>query len=537
MTIYNDKLVQQFLTASADKIRRTKEEIHTYQQLGWHHDYKAFLLGDQLITADDEIKIVKGHWLRSHDTSVFETSGTRDLWVDGINELYNRPHAEPHQLIIGNAFGSILSPLLRYNEWHGIPVALTSNDSGYGKSTVAKLAHSIYCQQKSRSMSVIEDATVKAILPRVSVMNNLPLLLDEVTKFLKDPVHMSDTLYALSNGGPRDGCNSDGTLRGVPPGWCGCCVMTGNRGVLHQLTESKINPEATQMRVFEIDLDGYPRIATMTRGSDEYRALNSKHQLITQHLLENSYGVVGREWVRWVMKHRAEVEEKLRSTSLKLRGLMASGDHGDATKERYYYHWATCTLVGLYFAKKLGLVDFNVTQLTHWIVKHVARLRNAVSEYRDTAEDHFAAMMSTMVGRLIVTKTFETLDMRHGQGELSILPVNRSPVSGRMVLGTDKERSKLYITTKAVAQWCQEAGVSYTAFRRDALKEGIIRLGTPKVNRETGTVKVSIGRGVPGYQNMGNPTCFEFDADRAAAVIPMPDANNTDVIHLNREAA
>jgi hypothetical protein len=41
-------------------------------------------------------------------------------WVDGVNELYNRPNAEPYQLAICLAFGGIFGPLMPSAQWRGI---------------------------------------------------------------------------------------------------------------------------------------------------------------------------------------------------------------------------------------------------------------------------------------------------------------------------------------------------------------------------------------------------------------------------------
>jgi len=536
MTIMNEKHIYDFVQQAAANLRRAKDAIQTYQQMGWHHEFSGFLIGNTMITKDGERKVMMGKRLHGKElATVCGTSGSAAEWAQGVDDLYNRPHAEPHQLAIGNAFGSILNPLMYYSEWKGIPYALTSGGSGYGKSTAFKIGNSIYCKQTEKV--VVTNSTVRAIPVRASQMNNLPFLLDEVTLYLTDAKDLSDTLYALSNGGTRIGCDISGSERDRPPAWNGSPGMTGNKGIIHHLTESPTNPEATQMRVFEVDLDNYQRMDTMVEGTVAYKQHNARHKHLAQHLLENCYGTVGKEWIRFVIANRKTIEEKLHSVSLKMSRFM---EGGDSTKERYYYHWATCTLVGLYFAKKLGFVNFDLNNLRDWIVRHVASMRENVKEYRDTTEEHFATMMSSMVGRIIITQGFDNLDTRTNKIQIPLDPKPiRNPIAGRLVLGDDKERPKLYVTTKAVTQWCHESGVNYTTFRRSALEKGIIRLGTPGVVRTTGAVKVAIGRGVPGYTHLGSPTCFEFDSELASRIIPVPDRHDHDhdIIHLNRAHA
>jgi hypothetical protein len=497
-------------------MRKQKEEIDTYQQMGWQHDGKAFLLGDTLITAEEEIKVVLGTRFKNNGLAkIFKQSGSSGDWIKTVDALYNRPHAEPYQLAVGTAFGNILNGMLGVTQWSGIPLALTTDESGYGKSTAFLLAYSIYCKQDAAV--VVTDSTPKAIPVRASAMNNIPFLLDEVTKYLSDPKDASDVLYALSNGGTRGGLTSEGSERERPPNWSSAPSMTGNRNFLHHLTENKLNPEAAQMRVFEIDLMAYPRVETMRKGSADYAAHYAEHSQMAKDSIENNYGALGIAWVRYVMKNRAEITERLRSTAFKMLRFM---DGGDATKERYYYQWATCTLVGLYYAKKLGYVNFDLNHLAKWTVAHVASMRTTTEEYKDTPEDHFSSMMADFVGKIIVTKHFESLDKRDPLAtEYPLVPVNRNPVCGRLSLGDTKERAKLYISTKAVTQWCTENGIQYTKLRRGFMKEGLIRLGTNGVNKSTGVLRVAIGKGVVGFTQLGSPTCFEMDAERAAHVL------------------
>ena len=510
--VINDKATSSYLSNFMIEMARKKEELDTYRQMGWKHDFKGWLIGDTLISEKEVRKVALSKSFTNERRNLYATKGTAAQWADAVNELYNRPNGEPYQFAICAAFAAPLHEILGYTEWNGIPFALTTDKSGYGKTTVNMIANSIWYQP---AKGKIADSTAKAVLGIASEFNSLPYILDEVTGYLKDPVEMGDVLYALSNGRGRERLRKDGGLSDSAPPWRGCCSITGNRNILMQVAENRLNPEAMQMRVFEIDLDTYPRIATMERGSKEYEQLNDRHSAITKTIVEECYGVVGTEYIRYLMKNIEEVRTKLMKTSQGMSKFM----DGDATKERYYYHLITTVLVGGWLAKKLGYIQFDLNNLRDWCINHVKRLRGAVEEVTQTPEDRFAALMSDFVNHLLVTVHFSTLDSRKHHAESHVgLPL-RNPIYGRYVIGDEKERPQLYITVTAIQQWCQEKGISFNALRRDFIKHGLVRFGHKEVNRQTGAVRISISKGVAGMPYIGKPWCLEMDAERVASMI------------------
>ena len=526
--VMDDKGAALCLSKQMVAMTKRREEINTYKQMGWHHDYQAFLIGDTLITKDSERKVVLGQRFPNDLRNCYKPKGNKQLWIDAVNELYNREYAEPYQFAICAAFSSVLNPLLGYSEWSGIPYAFTTSRSGYGKSTVNKIALSIWMQQTRDT--VVCDATPKAVLGMASAMNNVPFLLDEVTKYMSDPADQADILYAFSNGTPRKGMTQDGALREASPGWNGNYPLTGNRNIMQQVTENKLNPEAAQMRLFEIDLDTYPRVATMSKGTPEYDALYETHSHLARTVVDECYGTIGVDFVRYIMAHQDDVREKLKRVS---RGLAKHMNGGDATKERFYYHLITCVLVAGYYAKKMGLVSFDLARLRDWCIEHVRRLRLIVNEFQNTPEDNFANMMSDLVGKIVVTRNFAKLDGRSGYTETHIGRNLRNPICGRFVIGDEKERPQLYLTIRAVQQWCFEHGIQYTTLRREFIEREIIRFGAKGVNRDTGAARISIGRGVDDLPNLGKPWCLELDAERAAGIVT--HALPADILPIQRK--
>lgn len=350
-------------------------------------------------------------------------------------------------------------------------------------------------------------------------MGNLPFLMDEVTKYVVDAKDMSDLLYALSNGKGRLGSTAEGIERKNTLKWNVPVMLTGNRNILHHVTEHNLNPEAAQMRVFEIDIETYPILETFEENSAEYAAIGAYHKALTDDLIANHYGVIGEDWIRWVMGNRKTVSEKLVTAGQKLRAVMCGGN---VSKERYYYDLATMMLVGGYFAKKLGYIQFDLNNLKQWIVKHVAKLRSVSEENKSTPEDLFAHMMSDMNGQMLVTNRFDGSDRRSATTVEMDQANVRGTVVGRVVCGTEDERPRVYLAIRAVTQWCAKNGVQYSKFKRDLMALHLIRLGTPGCNPTSGAVRVRIGKGVAAHEHLGQVHCLEFDATEARKHLSAP---------------
>lgn len=512
--VMNDKAVASYLNNYMINLQREREETNTYRQMGWHHDGKAFLIGDLLVTDQEERKVVISKLVGDAKVA-HEKRGDKDFWIRAVDELYNRQHGEYSQFAICHAFAAPLHRLLGFDEWRGIPLAFTTDQSGYGKSTVHKIANAIWMRPAKAEIS---NSTPKAVLGAASYFNGIPYLLDETTKenFLGDPKEMGDILYALSNGQTRRGMTGGGVLRDALPDWCGSCVMTSNKNTYLQLSENKLNPEAQQMRVFLIDPSEYPRLASMDKAHPDYERLSKKHQMLTQDAMAH-YGEIGVEYARFVIRNQTKIREKLRRVSSALA--RALGEDGDNTKERYYLHLMTVVLVGGSIAKKLGYINFDMTALKNWAVAHVDRMRCKIRETHYSSEENFSRMVADIFPRIIVTQRFDSLDARKGKTEMHYGQPLRAGICGRYVIGDEKERTRLYLTQSSIKDWCRNNGVDYSSFTRMMYNEGLFKLNGHKCNQSTGAVAVTISKGVVGIPNLGNPTCFEFAMDKLHHVI------------------
>tara|TARA_R110000868_G_C10956626_1_gene768118 strand:- start:1697 stop:4696 length:3000 start_codon:yes stop_codon:yes gene_type:complete len=498
ITTFNDKYLEHMLQSYSIDARKHAHEVNTFRQFGWNADKTGYLIGDSLITAEGRrpvrvaLQTVKSDSLLQCGV----VKGTKQEWTDGVNALYNVQHGEPWQYAVCfNAFAGPLIALMDLDDWNGIPLVLTS-DTGYGKSTVCKVGINALCDVRK---TMLTDSTPASIIGRAGTMNSLPLLMDEVFRSVLEPNDMANICYSLANGRMRTGMKSDGTERNPGLAFKLPCSMTGNKNMFNFLSLNKtLLPEATQMRVFEIALEGYPRMASLIDGS----AIHTQHMEIALHIIDNVHGVWADDYFKFLFENMEMVKAKLKDTALAI----IKAFPGNATSIRFFAYHAACTLVGGWIGRKIGAHAFNLTVLRDWSFEHMKRLRVDASKYTENIEEQFSNMLADLHGTVLVTRHFDLLDSKSGNIEVPMVQI-RGPITARLVLGSDRERGKLYVSVKAMDEWCSKKNLSPLKFRRMLTGSNILRQSADKPRYDE---KISISKGVPSHP-MGRCRCVEVD--------------------------
>ncbi len=421
-------------------------ETKAYNCFGWHDG--GFVIGTTSFSGSGADPVFLSDKLPPECHQDFGVSGTSQEWSELIDEIYNRPGAEPYQFMICAAFGAPLIKLVESNLWHGIPIALTG-EGGLGKTTTCLAATSMYGDPSNFYTSTNDDGTtMNALITKVGIMRNLPLVLDEMTGRKTD--ELQGMLYALSNGRPKQRNRPDGTLIGGNLTWDTFTFITGNMNITAMLAQLDRNrAEATQLRCFEIPLqDGF--------NDRVFSGLNAK-EMIEHRLLGNNYGAAGREYLQYIIKHRKAVAEKLQ----KLRSKFAPVTR-DETRERFYNDTIATALMGGLLAKKLGLIDFDMKAVQAWAQAHIKTLRTNRHNNLSTVGDVLGKFLSELHNRTVVTEHFTASKIRFEVDSSIKNPVAR-------VATEDK---KFYVAHAHFTEWCGRNNVNPAWFKDELDKEG-----------------------------------------------------------------
>lgn len=487
----HQKYVQDILAG----LRHHGLETTTYSSFGWHGD--GFVMGDKMVTRKGSVPVYLSNKVPSDLQGSLGCAGTASGWVDAVDKVYNRLGAEPYQFTILSCFAAPLVYLCDSDLWHGIPQALTG-ESGKGKSTAGLVGCSIYGNPKKLMIQANEEGTtINALLQRVGVFRHMPMLLDEITG--RETQELQALLFALSNGEPKRRLRPDGTEVNTNLGWDTLSIVTGNLSMTRTLADSdRTRADATQVRCFEIPLDD-------VHSASVFKDVNGK-ELIERDILASNYGVVGEEFLRYVIRNRAKVEGILQRE----RGKMANTVTGTDPRERFYYDLIATTLVAGALAKSLGFINFDLKRLRAWALNHVNRLRTIRSSTLSTAEDYLQALLSELHQHTVTTKFYRDGRQKPPEKEMEVLPL-RDPLARHAT--NDK---RFIITRNAFNNWCGRHKVAPDWLKTHLEKEGFL------LNEPVGGVRQRLFKGTSVAGSAAH--CMEFNYDQIDSTrIHLPD--------------
>lgn len=461
----------------------------TYASCGWADGQRSFIVGNRRVTLDGDTEILGGERLRSANWSRdFGRRGSVEAWTRLINQMYARPGAEPYQFTIMAAFASPLVELLAAENWHGIPVALVGQ-TGLGKSTVCRLACGIYGKGDNFEVNAQQaGSTYNAIIARLALMRNLPLLLDEITK--RDHKELGDLLFGLSNGRPKDRLDQSGKIIKSDHRWNLLSFLTANSSIIETLPHQKHADviEATQIRIFEIPLP-----VSIRKLWDDVNFVE-----VVEHQLGEEYGEVGRVWIQHMIRNATPLVARMRELRAKL-----NASDSDNTRERFFRDLVVSVLVAAEETRKLGLVNFDVKALAKWAYNHIVAMRTARADTQVSASDRVAHFLGSLHGRTIVTQFFR--NRVGGVIETPMEPIRGVPAA-RMAI-----QDRIFLVSHyALKEWCRENDVVLSGLFEQLRQKDYLVFGQG-ANPKTGVRKERLTRGTAIASTPENIIELDYD--------------------------
>lgn len=212
---------------------------------------------------------------------------------------------------------------------------------------------------------------------------------------------------------------------------------TSNRAVHTALAANKADSRPEIARVFEYKF---------TRAVTRMGKLEA--DVLIPDLLSNS-GAAGRVYMAYVVTHQQQVKETMAKVQAMLtrRGNLLADD-------RFWLAGATTILTGMMLAKKMGLIKFDVSKLTEWVLLQFKGMRNEVTANgAPDVADHLGSMLNDFAPNFLVTSV-------RGDGRGVRAPIIHAPrgdLLGRVV----HDEQKLYIPVSKIRSWCDTHQVDY----------------------------------------------------------------------------
>ena len=434
------KNMHAYIKSSVTKLTETVAAKSTHTHFGWQDD-KSFLLGTRLYKPSGEVvEALLSGFADSKRGCFPRPRGTVEGYAQNLNWLYAREGMEPMQYLICSM---LAAPLVDLCEpmYKGIPCALTGADSGKGKSTAAMFALYAYGNADELMIAGKTGATAKSQAALLGAVANLPVLFDEVTNMKAD--QLSNLCYALSNGveGMRLQATGGRVSFASREAWRTHTAMTGNTNITARLSTNG-NTEAEVMRLFEIRVDSYdiPKLDPVAVATAFAQA-------------EANSGCVGHEFIKWIVTHRAAAQKEIMDALDTLSGeasLMAE------PKYRFYRNHMACTLACAKILKDMGVLSFDLGKLHDFAMNAVRAVFEETREYTALpVMEVMSRMIADFTPMIISTPTFYV-----GENEEMYRVSMQHGVVGRAIRGNelkhDEFNGKLYLSVKAITDWCGE---------------------------------------------------------------------------------
>lgn len=519
-------------------LRGYQQESVTYPTMGWVTENNSptapitgdFVLGNTLFSkGKPPTEILLSETVPEKVAGAFGTSGTTGEWVNLVDQIYNRPGAEAYQFIIASMFAS---PLIKLTpgggEWHGIPIGI-GGDSGAAKTSTALVAASIYTNGQALKFNASPDQgdTINALAIKVGALRNVPVIMDELTN--SDPDRVSAILFMMANGQPKDRATQTATLVNNPYRWDMTSLITSNDN-LHNLLETahaRDTQNAGKLRLFQVNLKAEDLQSVF------YDVTKSK---IEHDLLGNQYGVVGRDWIQFLVNNATKIQGLLASARA---AYTTKHDEGSAT--RFYRDLILVTYIAAKLAKQRGFIKWDVERMRVWAESNLVKLRLGIG-FGDWESD-ISDLVASLNGRMILTKHF-----REGRGRRHDIemPFVQIPPSVVPVARRATEDHRFFVTESYVKEWCSARKITPKQMVDEMAGRGYIKVnpdGTPliqRINIGSGTditrprtaVLEFVYQEVVGYEvetpaSEGNVVAFPATQQVAETVAPADAATET----------
>lgn len=433
VAVINMEGLMTYTTKWVNKLQAEVEADVARRQFGWVNPHMdAFVVGNKEIRADriepnppsnTTVRVMGG----------FQTKGALEEWVR-IMEFYNRPGMEMHQYALGLSFGS---PLVAFSSDGAALFHMWSKDPGLGKTAGLRIGNSIWGHPDD--MMCHERDTFNSKMNRAEVYKNVFLTMDELSNIA--PKDASDFLYQLTGYKQRNRLSASGNTeryRGEP--WRMNVASTGNTSLISRVTLFKAMPKAEVVRVLEYHV---PKMDVGAKAiTDEFN-----------RGLEMNHGVACVPYMQYVIRKLEECKSLFLSVQERIDKAA-----GLSQPHRFWSAQAASSLAGLIIAKKLGLHNFDLTNLFKWVVSVIETNKDALKAEGEDAESTLTSYLAENYNNVLRIKS--TDDARNLGGQ-DVYIVPDSAPRAHLVARYEYDVKKLYLLPKPFRDWCLKLQLPY----------------------------------------------------------------------------
>ena len=284
-------------------------------------------------------------------------------------------------------------------------------------------------------------------------LKDLPVYIDELTNI--DGRAASNLVYQITGGRQRDRMHASANSsrwRGEP--WSTIFVTSANTSIVSVVASVKDSPQAEAQRVVEM------------QATNNLKEKSSGDELAKR--LTKNYGHAGPIFLQYVMRNKTKVQEFLASVQAKI-----DAEVGLTSQNRFWSAQSALVVTGLYIAKHLKLVEFDMKALLTWVIAFLKEYKldegqlvspssalEIIAEYYFDNVNNFLRIKS----RLSAGEDDESTGLDH------LITPDATPrihLLGRH----ETDTNILYLLPKPLKRWCVDKQIDYSWLAKE-LKNG-----------------------------------------------------------------
>lgn len=428
-TLKEMQAIMEYVTKFAQYLQDLNEAEKMRNQFGWCDNDTKFIIGEREVSAEG-VKYSPPSNQTAFFVPNFRPMGTMEEWQRCV-EVYSRPGNEARAFLFFVGFGA---PLLKFTNQKGLIFSITENESAGGKTTIQRMANSIWGHPTE--MMLIKRDTMKSKYHQMGVHNNILVCIDEVTGMSDEDC--SEISYAISQGrGNNRMKNNSNEMRANHTKWALPCIMSGNDSMHEKIARLKATPESEQLRIVEVEIAPDP---TMTKAqSDE----------LFEHVLPDNYGHAGVPLMEYMVPNIKEVRKLLKKTQEEF-----DNEANLSQKQRFYSAGAAIAFTGAIIAKELGLHNIDIAPVWKWAVQHFSDLKQSVKPATRNPSETLGKFLNTHIRNILIIES--TVDKRTGL----MKPPIKEPY-GDLLIRYEPDTKLLFIDSEAFQSWCTDRQITY----------------------------------------------------------------------------
>lgn len=437
------KLMVNFMVAYITALQKETVIEKVASKMAWQDGNTSFVLDTKEYHANGS---VTSHQLSpdlKQELPGLHSKGTLEGWKEAI-QFYNNPGYEAHRMLLYAAFGS---PLFTMTGHKGAILSATGKP-GAGKSTTLQAIASVWGHPQRLIINGTKSGTTQnALMTLLSIYNNLPFPMDEITKL--EPKLVAELCLSVSQGTGKIRSTRSGKLSSLVEAWGLLMITTANTDLYVTLAGDRRDASAEAMRALQIPVS-LPNFHTKAQ-ADHFINVS----------LQEHYGQAGHVFAQYVATNYAAVKKLVLDVTnmVDTKGAIQSG-------ERFWSAIIASCTAGALVARQLGLIDgFPVEDDCKWAVRQLKSIRGSIREQMSSPREMLSEFLENHVDE---TLAISKLNNPNIQPTVDIAP------RGALTIRHELDNDVLYVVRSAVRLYCNAVGANFTDIQDTLEHEGIL---------------------------------------------------------------